>query len=332
MRSTIPFVLLLIASPCLAADDKPSVKPPRPIEFEARMSDGSIVKFTPLDSSIILVTRYGKLTIPLADVHRVDVGFRYPDGVEARIKQAIEGLASESYRDREDAQKVLLDYGELSFPALNRATKGTDPEAVRRAEAALKLLTEKVPEDRRNVTDQDVIETAEFTVRGRIEAAGLKVRTRYFAEPTLSLADLRAIRATSSALANDTLTLDAAQYARVNDIRWLDTGVTVASEKSLEISVSGQIDMWPQGPGQYMATPLGLSGYARPGMIAPGGIVQIAPGMVVGRIGETGTPFGIGEKYRGKPPASGKLYIRIQQSPWGNDSSGSYKVKIGTGE
>jgi hypothetical protein len=49
---------------------------------------------------------------------------------------------------------------------------------------------------------------------------------------------------------------------------------------------------------------------------------------VIGRIGANGTPFIVGASYKGKATESGRLYLRIAPSSWGNDSAGSYKIKV----
>jgi hypothetical protein len=51
---------------------------------------------------------------------------------------------------------------------------------------------------------------------------------------------------------------------------------------------------------------------------------------LLGRIGETGTPFLIGEHYEGTPGQEGRLFLHIVPSPWNNASTGSYAVKIST--
>jgi hypothetical protein len=67
----------------------------------------------------------------------------------------------------------------------------------------------------------------------------------------------------------------------------------------------------------------------RPG--APAAEVAVIPGTLVGRIGEDGTPFVIGERYTGRPVRSGKLYLHIGPSPWNNASTGAYRVRIASG-
>src|SRR5438034_11839089 len=55
---------------------------------------------------------------------------------------------------------------------------------------------------------------------------------------------------------------------------------------------------------------------------------QMYGGMLLGKIGEDGEAFTIGERYEGTPEAQGKLYLHIGPSPWNAQSQGSYDVKI----
>jgi hypothetical protein len=301
-------------------------------EFEVRFGDDSVVKVALLDPALVVSTKYGKLTVPVAEVRRVELGFRYPDGAEARIAKAVEDLGSPAFQVREEAEKVLVGFEHLAVPAIRRAARSADPEVSRRAASALKKLEDKLPAERLEVRDADVIETAEFTARGRIDGGQLRVRSRYFGESVLKLTDVRTLRAIGGAAAAE-VSVDAALYARVNNPQWLETSVEVTADQRLEVTATGQIDMWPQTPGQYMSGPAGLPGYAA-GLraLGPGGVQlaggAAAPGQLLGRVGPSGAAFVIGEKFAGKAPASGRLYLRIGQSPWGNDSTGSYRVKV----
>ena len=53
-------------------------------------------------------------------------------------------------------------------------------------------------------------------------------------------------------------------------------------------------------------------------------------GTLLGRIGDSGKAFVIGESYEGIPEREGKLLLHIVASPWNNDSTGSYRVRIRT--
>jgi hypothetical protein len=52
-----------------------------------------------------------------------------------------------------------------------------------------------------------------------------------------------------------------------------------------------------------------------------------APGQLVGKIGESGETFVIGDRFEGTPSSEGKLYLQINPSPYSPQCSGSYDVK-----
>jgi hypothetical protein len=297
-----------------------------PNTFELRTLDDTVMKVVLLEPSLSLVTRYGKLTVPAGEVRRLEFGFRYPEGVEEKITKGIADLGSPDFRTREDAEQRLAELGHFAIPALRRAVKGEDPEVVRRARAVLKLLESKLGEDKAEFRDYDVVETAEFTAKGRLELGALKVRTKYFGDATVKLTDIKSFRSAGSSSQAE-FALDAAKYAKMTQTDWMETSIEVSSGQLLEVTASGKIDQWPQGPGQYMCEPNGLQGYA--GGFLPGGGVRVGlPGQIMGKIGTNGTPFAIGASYKGKIGDSGKLYMRIGPSPWNCDSTGSYKVIV----
>jgi len=140
----------------------------------------------------------------------------------------------------------------------------------------------------------------------------------------VKLTDIKSFRSVGSS-AQSEFALDAGKYAKMNQADWMETSIEVSSGQQLEVSASGKIDQWPQGPGQYMVGPEGQPG----GIRQAGGLPFVgASGQIVGRIGANGTPFAIGASYKGKVTESGKLFVRIGPSPWNCDSTGNYKVKV----
>jgi hypothetical protein len=189
----------------------------------------------------------------------------------------------------------------------------------------LKLIEGKLGDNKPEFRDFDTVETAEFTAKGKLDMATLKVRTKYFGDATVKLTDIKSFRSVGSS-AQAEFALDAAKYAKTNQVDWMETAIEVSSGQQLEVSATGRVDQWPQGPGQYMVGPEGQNtGGIRP--VVGGGVAVGLSGQVVGRIGPSGTPFAIGASYKGKVTESGKLYLRIGPSPWNCDSTGSYKVK-----
>lgn len=290
--------------------------------FELR-TDDTVMKVGLVDTELTITTKYGKLTVPAGDVRRLECGFRYPDGLEAKIQKAVSELGAQEFRTREDAEQVLAGAGRYALPALRRARRSEDPETARRASGVLRLLEGKLAPEQRELRDYDTVETAEFTAKGRLETGTLRVRAKLFGETTVRLADVRAFQSVGSG-ANAEFALDAAKYARPNRSEWMETSVELNAGQHLEVIVTGRVDQWPQQPGQYMCGPEGTEGMlAQPGAQPRR---QGAPGQVIGRIGPNGTPFVVGAAHKGRTTESGKLYLRIEPSPWNCESVGAYKI------
>lgn len=331
--------LLALPVPAASAADDPPV-PKRttdPTAHEVKFADGSTIRLNLMEVSLVVNSKYGKLTVPMSDVKRIEFGFRYPEGMKEKVEAVVADLSSSEFKARDKASKDILTYGEFALPALKRAMKGDSPEAVRRATEALRKLEESLPKEVLELREYDVLHTADGPVRGTVETPGFKAKTKYFGETTLKLADIRDLRAVGAG-GSDQFNLEAAKYAKLRWAAWYDTGFEVSGEEPLEVTAGGKIDQWPQSPGQYPAGPNGSSGFvvgpdAGPGVGFPGGPGgQFKSGALYAKIGEKGTPFLLGESYKGKPTDKGKLYVIIAPSHWGNENcTGEYNVKVKIG-
>lgn len=287
---------------------------------EVRMGDGSLVRTVVLQESLEVQTKFGKLIIPFREIRRIEFGLHVPAGVNDQIESSIRLLGSEVYKEREEAAKGLIQVGHLAYPALQKAAKSSDMEVAQRANVVLKKITEKVAPENLRQRLEDVIHTSEFPVVGRITSASIKAHSSHFGELSLRLADLRSMHLRNNS-GDKALTVDASHHGSAPD-QWLDTGITVDPMLRVVISAEGQVDLWPQGPGQYLASPKGYTTAGRGG--------QFQAGALVARIGETGKAFHVGERYEGTPKEEGRLYFHIVPSPWNNASSGSYRVRVAT--
>ena len=357
MRSRTRWALLALALAVAGVTvgqekDTKNATSPRPNLYpvEVRFTDESIVKAALLDKSITIVTRYGKLSVPIDEIRSIEFGLRIPVDIAKRIERAIAHPNHEDFAQRESASAELLELRELAFPALQQAARSPDAEVARRAHAAIKLLVESLPQDKLHVPQHDTVAALDFTIVGRIETPALKARTPYFGETSLNLADLRALR--WSANENEKkLTVDAGRYAGQQEA-WLDTGIKVRAGGGLLVAATGTVDLQPSEPGTLMVGPDGRNplgprgggfagggpGGGRGGKAKGGGMIGQArpavvvqsPGVLVGRIGEFGKVFIIGSQYEGMAPEEGKLYLRIVPSPAG-EASGLYEVRVTSG-
>jgi hypothetical protein len=319
MRQSVRVLILLAigGGSVLPASAQQPAKSDDPNIVEVRLADGSAVRMTLVQTHIDVVTRYGKLSVPVSDIKRIDFGFRYPEGAEAKINDAIAKLGAANYKQRESAATDLLGFRELSYPALKRAMKSTDPEIVKRAEELIKKIEDKVPVERLRITENDQVQTNEFTIAGKIESSTLKARSPYFGDVQVQLAEARNLRALRS-FGDAELTVEA-RFASHQD--WMETDVEINGDDPIEIKASGMMFL-RQGGGGYESGPNGNQNY-RDG--------NYAPGQLFARVGKTGKLITVGEKFKGTTGETGRLYFRVHPSPWGNMMTGSYAVKVTTG-
>jgi hypothetical protein len=300
-------------------------------DVQVRFVDGSRVRMAVLQDSIEVITKYGKLTVPVREIRKVEFGLHVSDEVAKQVDQAVQHLGSNVHGEREAASRQLVELGHRAYPAIQMALKSKDPEVARRAEEVVKKIREKVPAQLLRLDSNDRIETSEFPIVGRISSAALKARSTYFGEKEVKVDDLLAVRILHAGGSSE-FALDAAKYG-VTPQQWFDTGIEIDADMDLDISASGQVDLRQDGTGQFVTGPGGWHG--GPGAPAPGrGGRQTgwAGGALVGRIGDNGETFLIGEQYRGKPTREGKLYVQIVPSPWGTPPAGTYNVKVKTGD
>jgi LCCL domain-containing protein len=187
------------SKPSTPAPSKESVKPGADAGLlEVRFTDNSTLKLALREPNLELATPYGKLLIPIEEIHRVEVGWRVAPEVLARVERAIIQLGSPSFKEREAASAELLGLKEKSFPAVVQATTHSDPEVARRAEEVLGKLREAVAEDILEAPAHDVVYTKDSKFTGHLTATVLKINTSQFGELQLKLTDVRGLRSLSA--------------------------------------------------------------------------------------------------------------------------------------
>lgn len=328
------------------ANDKPVV-PPEP-ECECRFDDGSVMRLIVGASTVSVQTKFGKMTVPLADVRKMEMGFRYPDGVEGKVRVALADLGSPDFRTRESAQKTLIGCGEYAVPLVKAGVKSDVAEVADRCAMILKTITATLPTDKSDPVMEDVITTDEMIIRGKITSDSFKAKSKYFGETTVKLLDVREMRPVAGRFVG-TFPLDAVKYASVGWKTYFDTGLDVEKDQPIEISATGKIDQAPQTPGKFTSGPGGGGTQVPgPGVRAdvekrlgggrglPPGSEGYGPlytsGTLYGRIGESGNLFKIGEGVKiPKATDAGRLYLIIAPSGYGA-SKGEYEVKVQLGK
>jgi len=101
--------------------------------------------------------------------------------------------------------------------------------------------------------------------------------------------------------------------------RWTDTGLTVRAGDSISIEADGTIQM--SGDRNDTAEPAGSR------RNAPGALVPNAPaGMLIARIGN-GAPFAVGARRTARAPASGRLYLGVNDD-YLEDNNGQFNAMV----
>jgi hypothetical protein len=295
-------------------------EPAKPNEVAAFFHDGTIVRHIVLHGDVQITTKYGKLTVPVSDIRRVEVGFRLPEDVAQRIDAAVKQLGSEQFPAREGAEKELVAIGFRACPALQAAAQSSDKEVAKRATAALAAIREDLSEQEMRFKEDDVIYTRDCVLAGRVDGPSLKGQTATLGELPLKLADLRMI--CSTAVTKASIRVDVAQLGNFPQT-WFDTGFEVDAGTGLVLTGAGQIDLVPGQPGQHMSGPEGSPNAGQNG--------RYLCGTLLGRIGERGDLFLIGRQFQGRTTQAGKLYVQVVPAPGNNKPMGEFLINATAG-
>ncbi|MBI1830924.1 MAG: hypothetical protein HYR84_05670 [Planctomycetes bacterium] len=315
---------------------KAGAPPAIPGDCEVHFLNGSKVRMIVQSEKLEVSTAYGRLSVPIKDVRAIEFGLHFPEGLETKIDAAIKSLGNTDYREREKADKALMEMATYSYPAVIEAGQNSDSEVSKRAKDLVQRIRAKHPKKDLKVTIDDRVVTQHFTIVGRILTTTVKAKTEYFGEQEINIAKMRSLRSMGAVSLDTELSVDASKYA--NRDQWLDTGYHCDGRTAIHITATGLIDVWPQQGGGFMSGPAGFQHTRNgggPGNVLKGGRklgLAITPqahcGMLIGKIGEDGEFFLVADRFEGVPEGEGKLYLTIGPSQWNAQCVGAFEVKI----
>jgi hypothetical protein len=168
--------------------------------YRLRLADGSESKVRLLTEEIVITTPYGQLKVPVAYARRIEVGFRYPEGVEKRIGAAVARLGDADFKAREAASEELRRLKAWAYPALKRAAGSEDLEVSTRVGRLLREMKNTAPAEQLQRSDRDIVVTPSFTIVGRLQAQALKVHSAKAGVSQVQLADILQVRSATEEL------------------------------------------------------------------------------------------------------------------------------------
>lgn len=301
--------------------------------IQLHMMDGSTLLGRLSTPDIEVETPYGTLKIPVDSVRSFTPGLISHPDVARNIDALIEDLGSNQFNQREVAQKELQKMG--ASIRLELARRAEDPDTERRAR--IKQLLEELDtqsdegEDESATTgsgaevvfvQKDTVETAEFTVVGRIVQQSFTIETPYGGF-TAKLGDIRrGQRSTSVQDVRKSVNVPGMNMAPSNMIT---SGVRVEKGDRITITAEGSVTMSPWG-NQAITTPDGAPNF---GWFLNN---EIANGSLVFKIGSSGPVQKAGSKRTVVADRTGVIYFGMaMQGDYANGNfqfPGEFKVKL----
>jgi len=203
LAAALAVIGLLAPTPGRADEPDDPLKPKiDPRAVEVRFGDNSVLKLTLRDEKVEIVTPYGKLLVPVADIHKIEFATRLSEADEKRIPKLIGDLGNSDFAARDAATAELLKLAEKAYPALLKALESKDQEVVRRATDLVEKIRDAVLKEALEVRPDDVIYTEKSKFTGRISVASLKANSPHFGEVQVKLADVRTMRSLAHAEAD----------------------------------------------------------------------------------------------------------------------------------
>ena len=325
-------LLSLAAALGLYAQEKPGTKPSttagsekesQPIFF---LRDGSRIAGQPGFNSLQVKTRYGILTVPSKDLIRLRLAPRRGDENKEEIELQVQRLRGEDFDEREAAMDALRKLGEPTLPYLVKLARSDDDELRNRVTLLLGEIKSRTKENNKHgsefpalVAGSDEIVSSRFKIRGTVQAENFSIKSRY-GTLEIKVSDIMGVDFRFAGITDTTVQIAGRQVVPSN---WSNTNLFVSRGISLKIRASGNLfvsnynlNSGPEGTTRYSG-----NSYKN--------LPQLS---LVGKIGKNGAPFFVGANYKAKAPGAGKLYLGIV--PFRNNyaASGTYRVKISSGD
>lgn len=317
----------------------------KPVELKLNLLDGNVITGTSQMGDVELVTNYGKLTIPVANVSTIKVGIGKDKSIYDKALSYLKILNTSSNDDtRKGAYADLIKLGPKAIAAVNDFSsdpKNIDENSTYAGEytvdnALSELYSANNIEDNADVDDIVTIDGS-YTMGGAFSFAKMDIKTEYgnlsIPKEKIKSVDVSVIN--PSGAGEKTFKLMASKNISGNQNGgWLKTGIMLKQGQKFTITATGEVTLASlsnqkyKPDGSYTATN-GTTYPAASGGDYEGAVTYPSYGNVVYHIGDTSTEaIKAGAKFSGTAKTSGMLYISIYETVYNAANSGSYTVKV----
>ena len=304
-------------------------------EFTLTLKDGNIVTGTTKVSSILLVTDYGKLTIPIQNVSSIALGLHPDDSQKDEVVQLAKQLLNTNEELRSKAYSSLISFKANVIPVLeNIIIEGTyEPSSFSdyTLSGALNEL-KAVHNIGANYQTKDVVFIDyEYNMGGKYEFKDVALKTEYgtltIPRNKIDKIDVMYYDASNADGMKAFKLLAATHISSNKNGGWLKTGIMVKHGQNIKITASGEVVLASLSNNSYQPNGASKSSSSID-YNAPINTTNLSYGNVVFKIGENGAQSKAGASYVGRANATGMLYISIYESVYNASNSGFYITKV----
>lgn len=312
-------------------------------EVRVLLRDGSTFSGKTIMSNISLITAYGKLDIPLANVTGMDLGITPDKTNESKIINLIKQMGNSSPDMRKSAYEELI---KMNIGAIHIISSFIYSEKYVAAEytdftpeGALSELKSSLYVDE-TVSDKDVITIdGEYSMGGSYDFKKIDLKTEYgtLSLPKEKIKHIDVLYSPSGDGSEKAFVLLGSKHISANpNGGWLKTGYMLKQGQKFSIFASGEITLASLSNNKYKPdgtvlgsdAVLGVGGIEGEGDYGTGTSTYPTYGNIVYKIGEGGTLMKAGSKFTGNANGSGMLYISVYETVYNTANTGTYSVKV----
>ena len=316
----------------------------KPVELKLNLLDGNVITGTSQMGDIELITSYGKLTIPVANVSTIKVGIGKDKAVYDKAMGFLKLM--DAFIDdapRKSTYNDILKFGPKAIAAVSDFS--SDPKNYKEnptyvgeftVENLLSELYSANNIDENADVDDIVTIDGNYTMGGAFNFTKMDIKTEYgnlsVPKEKIKSVDVSVINPPGSG--DYTFKLMASKNISGNQNGgWFKTGIVLKNGQKFSITATGEVTLASlsnqkyKPDGSYTAT--NGTNYPAAGGEEGTGTTYPSYGNVVYHIGDSSTETNkVGAKFNGTAKSAGMLYISIYETVYNAANTGSYTVKI----